>query len=67
MIDTHFEATGAPLGPLHGLPVSLKDNFNIAGVDSTVGFVGWAHDPMKYESEMTKLLKEQGAVLFCKT
>ena len=57
------------MGALHGLPVSLKDNFNIAGVDSTVGLVAWANDPATAatESEIVKIMRECGAVLFCKT
>ncbi|WWC65718.1 uncharacterized protein I303_108340 [Kwoniella dejecticola CBS 10117] len=69
IIDEEYARTGAPLGPLHGLPVSLKDNFYIEGVDTTVGFVAWANDPAKKEkeSEMTKIMRDCGAVLFCKT
>ncbi|WWC73537.1 uncharacterized protein I206_107509 [Kwoniella pini CBS 10737] len=68
-IDEEYDRTGTPIGPLHGLPVSLKDNFYIEGVDTTVGFVAWANDPAKKEkeSEMTKIMRECGAVLFCKT
>ncbi|KAL8778517.1 MAG: hypothetical protein Q9213_007375, partial [Squamulea squamosa] len=36
-LDTHLHRTGQTLGPLHGLPISIKDTFNIEGVDSTVG------------------------------
>lgn len=58
-----------PVGPLHGLPVSLKDNFIVEGVDTTVGFVDWAFQPARKEdeSEITKILREAGAVIFCKT
>ncbi|OCF37149.1 amidase [Kwoniella heveanensis BCC8398] len=68
-IDKTFASTGTPVGPLHGLPVSLKDNFYVEGVDTTVGFVGWANDaaPKEKESEMTKIMRQCGAVLFCKT
>lgn len=68
-IDAEYSKSKTPLGPLHGLPVSLKDNFYIEGVDTTVGFVAWANDPAKkqQESEMTQIMRECGAVLFCKT
>ncbi|WRT69538.1 uncharacterized protein IL334_006525 [Kwoniella shivajii] len=68
-IDEEFARTGTPRGPLHGLPVSLKDNFYVEGVDTTVGFVAWANDsaPKEKESEMTKMMRDCGAVLFCKT
>lgn len=36
-LDAHFAATGKVVGPLHGLPVSLKEQFDIEGVESTMG------------------------------
>lgn len=66
-IDYQYATTGKPAGPLHGLPISLKDNFNIKGYDTTVGFIAWCNDPAKVDAELTQLLREQGAVLYCKT
>lgn len=66
-IDAEYAKTGQPAGPLHGLPVSLKDNFNIKGYDTTVGFVAWCNEPQQHDSEMTTLMRESGAVLYCKT
>ncbi|TYJ57847.1 hypothetical protein B9479_001457 [Cryptococcus floricola] len=68
-IDDNYAQTNTPLGPLHGLPVSIKDNFYVEGVDTTVGFISWANDPAKkeQESEIIKVMRECGAVLFCKT
>lgn len=65
-----------PIGPLHGLPVSLKDQFHIKGVETTMGYVGWIGTFMGkkgtgqekvFESEMVKELRASGAVLYCKT
>lgn len=66
-LDEHMERTGKPIGPLHGLPVSLKDNFNIVGVDSTVGFASWVGSPATYNSALVELLTRAGAVLYVKT
>ncbi|EEH35611.2 acetamidase [Paracoccidioides lutzii Pb01] len=66
-LDAHFAATGKPVGPLHGVPISLKDNFDIIGKDSTIGFTGWVNDPATYNSIMTDLLREAEAVLYVKT
>lgn len=36
-LDEYLERTGKTLGSLHGLPVSIKDRFDIEGYDTTVG------------------------------
>jgi amidase len=66
-LDTYFSSTGKPIGPLHGLPISLKDNFNIIGKDSTLGFVAWVNDPATYNSTLADLLINAGAILYVKT
>lgn len=67
---------GKPAGPLHGLPVSLKDQFHVRGVETTMGYIGWidTFEGQKgtgkekvYESEMVRELRNLGAVLYCKT
>ncbi|KAJ3476075.1 hypothetical protein NLG97_g9244 [Lecanicillium saksenae] len=40
-LDDYFAKHGKPVGPLHGLPVSLKDQFHVKGVETTMGYVGW--------------------------
>lgn len=66
-LDEDFEQTKKQAGPLAGLPISIKDNFNMKGLDSTLGFVVWANDPAQSESLLIRILREQGAILFCKT
>lgn len=36
-VDEHLEGTGKLVGPLHGLPISIKDSYNVFGKDTTVG------------------------------
>lgn len=36
-LDEHLEITGEVLGPFHGIPISVKDRFDIQGLDTTVG------------------------------
>ncbi|KAE8346855.1 hypothetical protein BDV24DRAFT_157860 [Aspergillus arachidicola] len=66
-LDNHLRKTGKTKGPFHGLPISLKDNFNIIGKDSTVGFTSLVNDPATYNSTLTDLLLQGGAVLYVKT
>lgn len=36
-LDEHLRRTGETVGPLHGLPVSIKDLFGVEGVDTCIG------------------------------
>ena len=64
------------MGSLHGIPVSLKDQFHVKGNDATMGYVGWidtyegSTDPAKVhkiESQVVKELLSLGAILYCTT
>ncbi|KIW57597.1 hypothetical protein PV05_06136 [Exophiala xenobiotica] len=75
-LDDYYAQHKKTIGPLHGVPVSLKDQFHVKGVETTMGYVGWIDtfegvpdDPRKktFESEMVKELRALGAVLYCKT
>ncbi|KAI1452458.1 amidase [Annulohypoxylon moriforme] len=75
-LDEHFKKHGTIIGPLHGLPVSLKDQFHVKGIDTTAGYVGYIgsnlgiKDPSQVhqvESQITAELLSLGAVLYCKT
>ncbi|OAK97538.1 amidase [Phaeosphaeriaceae sp. SRC1lsM3a] len=66
-LDDHLNRTGQVVGPLHGLPISLKDNFNIKGKDSTVGFTSLVNEPAEYNATLVDILENLGAVRYCKT
>ncbi|KAG8629563.1 hypothetical protein KVT40_003428 [Elsinoe batatas] len=66
-LDTHLRTMGQPKGPLHGLPISLKDNFQITGLDSTDGFASWISQPATTNSAIVDVLASLGAVAYVKT
>ncbi|KAF2721339.1 amidase [Polychaeton citri CBS 116435] len=66
-LDQHLAKTEKTVGPLHGLPISLKDNFNIPGKTTSVGFCSWAVELATEESTIVTLLRDLGAVAYCKT
>ena len=66
-LDEYLERTGEILGPLHGLPVSVKDTFNIKGVDSSIGIAALAFKPATSNALLVDLLLKAGAVIHCKT
>ncbi|KAJ5254159.1 hypothetical protein N7524_011339 [Penicillium chrysogenum] len=66
-LDNYLMRTGEVVGPLHGIPVSVKDRFDVEGFDTTVGWVGLTNKPAKSNSSIVQLLESMGAVLYVKT
>jgi len=68
-LDEYFTRCAKPAGPLHGLPVSLKDRFRVEGVETACGYVSWLgkKEDAASESLLVRELKHCGAVLFVKT
>jgi amidase len=62
-----MERTGKPVGPYHGLPFSIKDQFNIAGKDSSAGYVAWVGTIAQKDAPCVRILRDAGAVFFVKT
>lgn len=60
-------ARGALRGPLHGLPVTIKDNVDVAGTDSTVGLAARVGRPAAVDSVVVSELKRAGALVLAKT
>ncbi|KAI0348296.1 amidase [Trametopsis cervina] len=67
-LDHHLHLTGTVVGPLHGVPVSIKDHILVKGHDTATGYIAWA-----YKTQATKdavavdILRKAGAVLYVKT
>jgi amidase len=74
-LDNYQTEHGEPVGGLHGLPVSLKDQFHVKGIDTTMGYIGWIGGQLGVEPSKTHQVESQivtdllsaGAILYCKT
>jgi Asp-tRNA(Asn)/Glu-tRNA(Gln) amidotransferase A subunit family amidase len=66
-LDAHLASGKAPLGPLHGVPVSLKDTFRVRGYDASIGLAALCFKPAEENSVLVDCLLSAGAVLYCKT
>jgi Asp-tRNA(Asn)/Glu-tRNA(Gln) amidotransferase A subunit family amidase len=66
-LDNHLLRTGSPIGPLHGLPISVKDTFDIAGVDSSIGIAAFCFKPAARSSPLVNILESLGAIIVAKT
>jgi amidase len=60
-------AQGNPVGPLHGVPMTIKDCFDTAGVVSTWGTFGRRDFVPDEDATVVKRLKAAGAILIGKT
>lgn len=54
-------------GPLHGVPMTIKDSFETAGVRSTCGTLGLAEHVPAEDATVVARLKDAGAILLGKT
>ncbi|CAH0027284.1 unnamed protein product [Clonostachys rhizophaga] len=66
-LDDLLEAGGSPKGPLHGIPVALKDTFDLQGRATTRGFVINKGKLSGHDSDIIQTLRSAGAVFFCRT
>lgn len=62
-LDEYLKRTGQVVGPLHGLPISLKDQLCIEGL----GYVSWIGKYADKNAVLVDVLIECGAVPFVRT
>ena len=59
--------TGKKLGPLHGVPMTIKESFDVAGLPSTFGDPAYKNFIPQQDSLLVKRMKAAGVTLFGKT
>ncbi|KAL3471441.1 amidase signature domain-containing protein [Aspergillus californicus] len=62
-----LHAQGKLAGPLHGLPVSIKDNFHYKKTEATIGMVAFMDKVSTESSPLVDILLQLGAVIYVKT
>src|SRR5262249_49848198 len=60
-------AAGRIRGPLHGIPIALKDNIHTTNMPTTGGALAFAGYTPPYDATLTKHLKDAGAIIIAKT
>jgi amidase len=60
-------AAGRVRGPLHGIPIALKDNIQTTDIRTTGGALAFADLVPPYDATVTRLLREAGAIVIAKT
>lgn len=60
-------ARGGDVGPLHGLPITIKDNVDLEGMDSTLGVRARVDRPARRDAILVNALRRAGVVFLGKT
>ena len=58
---------GRPVGPLHGVPLGIKDIIDVAGMTTTAGAAAFAHTHPTRDATLVARLRDAGAVIIGKT
>ncbi len=62
-IDAAYRATGRFPGPLHGIPVVIRDNIDVAGMTMTSGFQGRKHLRPPTDAPLAHQIRQVGAII----
>jgi amidase len=66
-LDAYFEEHQRPIGPLHGLPISVKEHIGLQGLRCTTGYVSHWDVVSKEDAHILQVLQGAGAVFHCRT
>lgn len=66
-LDAFFQQHKRPIGPLHGLPISVKEHLGFEGLRCTTGYVSHWGNIAKEDSHLVTILQRAGAVFHCRT
>ncbi|HEV3446899.1 MAG TPA: amidase family protein, partial [Gemmataceae bacterium] len=66
--DAYFARTGNFVGPLHGIPIAVKDNYDTIDMRTTAGAIAeYANDKLPKDATMVARLRAAGAIILGKT
>ncbi len=60
-------ARGKPLGPLHGVPITVKECYHVAGTASCIGVDRFRSEVLDEDGPLVKRLRRAGAIILGKT
>lgn len=62
-----LQKNGKASGKLFGVPISMKESFNVAGMHTTGGLLHLHQRKIGTDAAAVKLLRSEGAIILCKT
>jgi hypothetical protein len=66
-LDAYLAEHGRPVGPLHGIPISVKEHIGMADLDLNAGYVAWVGTICKEDAHILPILWAAGAVFYVRS
>ncbi|KAG8855291.1 hypothetical protein FRB96_007089 [Tulasnella sp. 330] len=66
-LDRNFAITKQIKGPLHGVPISFKDMYQVKGYDNSIGMTRYCNQHSVEDAGLVSQVRDAGGVLFVKT
>jgi Asp-tRNA(Asn)/Glu-tRNA(Gln) amidotransferase A subunit family amidase len=66
-LDEEYRRRGGPAGPLHGIPVVVKDNFDTCDLPTTGGSIALAHSQPARDATTVERIRRAGGIVIGKT
>lgn len=66
-LDEYISKYGKPIGPLHGLPISVKEHIGMKDLGLNAGFVSWWDHKGEDDALVLKILWKAGCVFYART
>jgi amidase len=66
-LDEYYSVNKKPIGPLHGLPISVKEHVGMKDLDLNAGFISWIGHVGTADALILQILSNAGAVFYVRT
>ncbi|KAK5046940.1 hypothetical protein LTR84_007294 [Exophiala bonariae] len=66
-LDTYYTTHKRPIGPLHGLPISVKEHLGMKSLRLHAGYSAWWDNIASDDAHVLKILWNAGAVFYVRT
>ena len=66
-LDTYLEQHGKPLGPLHGIPISVKEHIGMKGLGLNAAYCSMYNNKADDDANILKILYSAGCIFFART
>lgn len=66
-LDAYYAEQKKPVGPLHGLPISIKEHIGFEGLDLNAGIVSWIGRKSPITASVIQIFEALGAIFYVRT